>query len=246
MLRFVSEGIVCRIFIILKQVKHNQLVHYFFCVSKLSFLKKSKLLLWLPIWFCTLIYFAYFSIWHWYTVNVMDDHLYMYTFFGWIPGVAGRRLSTVCKWPRLRHIQRHCRVHHIRVWKAEVESKSNEFSLFLICLNVCMFILYTNAEVETNRFMVQLFKMEDVSMGMWVEQFNSSKPVDYLHSLKFCQFGCIEDYYTAHYQSPRQMICMWDKLQQHGRPQCCNMRWQKMQQNHSVPPQNRNFEKKKQ
>lgn len=70
---------------------------------------------------------------------------------------------------------------------------------------------------------LRLFKMEDVSMGMWVEQFNSSKPVEYVHSLKFCQFGCIEGYYTAHYQSPRQMICLWKNLQQ-GRPQCCNMR----------------------
>ncbi|OIV95728.1 hypothetical protein TanjilG_05276 [Lupinus angustifolius] len=71
---------------------------------------------------------------------------------------------------------------------------------------------------------LRLFKMEDVSMGMWVEQFNSSKPVKYIHSLKFCQFGCIEDYYTAHYQSPRQMMCLWDKLQTRARPQCCNMR----------------------
>ncbi|PWA34308.1 galactosyltransferase family protein [Artemisia annua] len=71
---------------------------------------------------------------------------------------------------------------------------------------------------------LKLFKMEDVSMGMWVEQFNSTKRVEYVHSLKFCQFGCIEDYYTAHYQSPRQMLCMWNKLQLHGRPQCCNMR----------------------
>ncbi|KAG5032094.1 hypothetical protein JHK82_015684 [Glycine max] len=71
---------------------------------------------------------------------------------------------------------------------------------------------------------LRLFKMEDVSMGMWVEQFNSSKPVHYSHSLKFCQFGCIEDYYTAHYQSPRQMMCLWDKLQRNSRPQCCNMR----------------------
>lgn len=71
---------------------------------------------------------------------------------------------------------------------------------------------------------MQLFKMEDVSMGMWVGQFNSSRPVEYLHNLKFCQFGCIDDYYTAHYQSPRQMICMWNKLQM-GKPECCNMRW---------------------
>ncbi|KAF9609108.1 hypothetical protein IFM89_013362 [Coptis chinensis] len=71
---------------------------------------------------------------------------------------------------------------------------------------------------------LRLFKMEDVSMGMWVEQFSNKTRVEYVHSLKFCQFGCIDDYYTAHYQSPRQMICMWEKLRQHGQPVCCNMR----------------------
>ncbi|CAE5958425.1 unnamed protein product [Arabidopsis arenosa] len=71
---------------------------------------------------------------------------------------------------------------------------------------------------------LRLFKMEDVSMGMWVEKFNETRPVAVVHSLKFCQFGCIEDYFTAHYQSPRQMICMWDKLQRLGKPHCCNMR----------------------
>ncbi|XP_031492418.1 hydroxyproline O-galactosyltransferase GALT5-like [Nymphaea colorata] len=76
---------------------------------------------------------------------------------------------------------------------------------------------------EFEKHSLRLFKMEDVSMGMWVERFNASAPVEYLHDLKFCQFGCIDDYFTAHYQSPRQMICMWDKLQK-GRAQCCNMR----------------------
>ncbi|KAG5378973.1 hypothetical protein IGI04_026815 [Brassica rapa subsp. trilocularis] len=71
---------------------------------------------------------------------------------------------------------------------------------------------------------LRLFKMEDVSMGMWVEKFNETRPVEVVHSLRFCQFGCIEDYFTAHYQSPRQMICMWDKLQRLGKPHCCNMR----------------------
>ncbi|CAN6903544.1 unnamed protein product [Brassica oleracea] len=71
---------------------------------------------------------------------------------------------------------------------------------------------------------LRLFKMEDVSMGIWVEKFNETRPVAVVHSLRFCQFGCIEDYFTAHYQSPRQMMCLWDKLQRLGRPQCCNMR----------------------
>ncbi|KAK8918510.1 putative beta-1,3-galactosyltransferase 19 [Platanthera zijinensis] len=75
---------------------------------------------------------------------------------------------------------------------------------------------------EFEKHALRLFKMEDVSMGMWVEQFNNSRPVEYLHSPKFCQFGCIDDYYTAHYQSPRQMLCMWGKLQE-GKPECCNM-----------------------
>ncbi|CAN4086102.1 unnamed protein product [Withania somnifera] len=77
---------------------------------------------------------------------------------------------------------------------------------------------------EFDSLKLKLFKMEDVSMGMWVEQFNSTRPVQYVHSLKFSQSGCVDDYYSAHYQSPRQMICMWNKLQQQGRPLCCNMR----------------------
>ncbi|KAK5836852.1 hydroxyproline O-galactosyltransferase GALT4-like [Gossypium arboreum] len=90
---------------------------------------------------------------------------------------------------------------------------------YIISSDISQFIV---AEFEKHK--LRLFKMEDVSMGMWVEKFNSSKPVEYEHSLKFCQFGCVEDYYTAHYQSPRQMLCMWDKLINVGKPQCCNMR----------------------
>lgn len=90
---------------------------------------------------------------------------------------------------------------------------------YIVSSDIAQFIV---ADFEKHK--LRLFKMEDVSMGMWVEKFNSSKPVEYVHSLKFCQFGCIEDYYTAHYQSPRQMMCMWDKLQNQGKPQCCNMR----------------------
>ncbi|KAL6880051.1 hypothetical protein ACP4OV_011616 [Aristida adscensionis] len=70
---------------------------------------------------------------------------------------------------------------------------------------------------------LRLFKMEDVSMGLWVEQFNRTRPVEYVHNPKFCQFGCIDDYYTAHYQSPRLMLCMWQKLLE-GRTECCNVR----------------------
>ncbi|KAM7475586.1 hypothetical protein LguiB_022829 [Lonicera macranthoides] len=90
---------------------------------------------------------------------------------------------------------------------------------YIVSSDIAHFIV---SEFEERK--LRLFKMEDVSMGMWVEKFNSTRRVEYVHSLKFCQFGCIEDYYTAHYQSPRQMICMWNKLQLQGKAQCCNMR----------------------
>ncbi|KAM1786358.1 hypothetical protein ACFX12_039148 [Malus domestica] len=90
---------------------------------------------------------------------------------------------------------------------------------YILSSDIANFVV---SEFESRK--LRLFKMEDVSMGMWVEKFNSAKPVEYVHSFKFCQFGCVEDYYTAHYQSPRQMICMWDKLKRLGRPQCCSMR----------------------
>ncbi|KAK7290990.1 hypothetical protein RIF29_05812 [Crotalaria pallida] len=50
---------------------------------------------------------------------------------------------------------------------------------------------YIVSEFEMHR--LKLFKMEDASMGMWVDQFNSTKQVHYFHSFKFCQFGCVED-----------------------------------------------------
>ncbi|WJX56997.1 hypothetical protein P8452_42598 [Trifolium repens] len=90
---------------------------------------------------------------------------------------------------------------------------------YIISSDIARFIA---SEFEQQK--LKLFKMEDVNMGIWVKQFSSSREVKYIHNNKFCHYGCIEDYYIAHYQSPRQMICMWDKLQQEGKPLCCNMR----------------------
>eukprot|EP00250_Pteridium_aquilinum_P020560 c24859_g9_i1 orf=477-2558(-) len=89
---------------------------------------------------------------------------------------------------------------------------------YIITRDIATFIV---SEHKNNT--LRLFKMEDVSMGMWVVQYNLWHQVHYQHSWKFCQFGCIEDYYTAHYQSPRQMFCMWEKLLQ-GKAECCNVR----------------------
>ncbi|CAL4943789.1 unnamed protein product [Urochloa decumbens] len=90
---------------------------------------------------------------------------------------------------------------------------------YIVSSDIANFVAF---DMEKGR--LNLFKMEDVSMGMWVGRFNSSdNAVAYVHSPKFCQSGCVDDYLTAHYQSPAQMVCLWEKLRQE-RPQCCNAR----------------------
>ncbi|XP_031285856.1 hydroxyproline O-galactosyltransferase GALT2 isoform X1 [Pistacia vera] len=103
-------------------------------------------------------------------------------------------------------------------WPEEVYPPYANGPGYVISSDIAKFIVSKHGNQS-----LRLFKMEDVSMGMWVEQFNSTKPVQYSHNWKFCQYGCMEGYYTAHYQSPRQMICLWDKLVR-GRAQCCNFR----------------------
>lgn len=103
-------------------------------------------------------------------------------------------------------------------WPEEVYPPYANGPGYVISIDIAKFIISQRAKQS-----LRLFKMEDVSMGMWVEQFNSSTSVQYSHNWKFCQYGCMEDYYTAHYQSPRQMLCLWDKLAR-GRAHCCNFR----------------------
>nr|GLL18552.1 hydroxyproline O-galactosyltransferase GALT6-like [Ipomoea trifida] len=104
-------------------------------------------------------------------------------------------------------------------WPEEVYPPYANGPGYMISSDIANFIVS-----KFKKHKLKLFKMEDVSMGMWVESFNSTKPVEYVHSLKFCQSGCIQDYYTAHYQSPRQIMCLWNNLQKLGKPICCNMR----------------------
>ncbi|KAJ0975711.1 hypothetical protein J5N97_017676 [Dioscorea zingiberensis] len=103
-------------------------------------------------------------------------------------------------------------------WPEDVYPPYANGPSYIISQDIAKFIVSQHANQS-----LRIFKMEDVSMGMWVEQFNSSTPVQYSHHWKFCQYGCMENYYTAHYQSPRQMMCLWDKLAR-GRAHCCNYR----------------------
>nr|CAB3493629.1 unnamed protein product [Digitaria exilis] len=90
---------------------------------------------------------------------------------------------------------------------------------YIVSSDIASFVA---SEMEKGR--LNLFKMEDVSMGMWVGRFDGSRnAVVYAHSPNFCQSGCVDGYLTAHYQSPAQMVCLWEKLRL-GTPQCCNAR----------------------
>ncbi|XP_010275035.1 PREDICTED: hydroxyproline O-galactosyltransferase GALT2-like [Nelumbo nucifera] len=103
-------------------------------------------------------------------------------------------------------------------WPEEIYPPYANGPGYIISVDIAKFIIAQHANHS-----LRLFKMEDVSMGMWVEQFNTTNFVQYSHNWKFCQYGCMENYYTAHYQSPRQMLCLWDKLAR-GRAHCCNFR----------------------
>ncbi|XP_057861921.2 hydroxyproline O-galactosyltransferase GALT4 isoform X1 [Cryptomeria japonica] len=76
---------------------------------------------------------------------------------------------------------------------------------------------------------LEIFKMEDVSMGIWVLKYNETMVklgqelgVRYEDNWRFSQSGCTEGYLSAHYQSPRQMLCLWEKLNV-GSSQCCHI-----------------------
>nr|KYP52587.1 putative beta-1,3-galactosyltransferase 16 [Cajanus cajan] len=69
---------------------------------------------------------------------------------------------------------------------------------------------------------ILLFKLEDVAMGIWIEQFkNGGKEVHYVNDERFYNAGCESNYVLAHYQSPRMVLCLWEKLQKEHQPVCC-------------------------
>ncbi|TVU44517.1 hypothetical protein EJB05_03961, partial [Eragrostis curvula] len=104
-------------------------------------------------------------------------------------------------------------------WPEEVYPPYANGPGYVISSDIAQYILS-----ELDNKTLRLFKMEDVSMGMWVKKFSITRhSVEYLHDVRFYQPGCFDGYFTAHYQSPQHMICLWRKLQS-GSAQCCNVR----------------------
>ncbi|KAL2608122.1 hypothetical protein R1flu_026695 [Riccia fluitans] len=71
---------------------------------------------------------------------------------------------------------------------------------------------------------LKFFKLEDVAMGIWIEKYRRQhrRGIEYLDNQKFVSAGCEDNYVIAHYQNPRQMLCLWQELKTKGTPVCCD------------------------
>ncbi|XP_010546943.1 PREDICTED: hydroxyproline O-galactosyltransferase GALT3 [Tarenaya hassleriana] len=68
---------------------------------------------------------------------------------------------------------------------------------------------------------LKFFKLEDVAMGIWIQQYNQTvQTVNYVNDKRFHNSGCEPDYVLAHYQGPRLLLCLWQKLQR-NHSTCC-------------------------
>lgn len=102
-------------------------------------------------------------------------------------------------------------------WPDEVYPTYANGPGYIITRKIASFIVMQNRKKA-----LDLFKMEDVSMGLWVQQYQEAREnVQYVNVWKFFQAGCEDGYILAHYQTPRHMICMHKKLSK-GDAHCCN------------------------
>ncbi|XP_064958574.1 beta-1,3-galactosyltransferase GALT1-like isoform X2 [Musa acuminata AAA Group] len=71
---------------------------------------------------------------------------------------------------------------------------------------------------------LKMFKLEDVAMGIWIEEMkNKGMDINYKNENRINIDGCKAGYVVAHYQEPREMLCLWQKLRETHEPSCC--RW---------------------
>lgn len=69
---------------------------------------------------------------------------------------------------------------------------------------------------------LKMFKLEDVAMGIWIDNLRKKgMEIRYAMEERVYTDGCEAGYVVAHYQQPREMLCLWGKLQETHRAQCC-------------------------
>ncbi|KAL3511117.1 hypothetical protein ACH5RR_030518 [Cinchona calisaya] len=69
---------------------------------------------------------------------------------------------------------------------------------------------------------LKMFKLEDVAMGIWIADMKKQGlEIKYETDGRIFNEGCRDGYVIAHYQGPREMVCLWQKLQDSKRANCC-------------------------
>ena len=133
-------------------------------------------------------------------------------------GMACWNVSTVGSWSRLHNFKGHCKICRSR------SSRTNTSGWKMNSPYAHKLILYYPVTHWSWLIFIlpKLFKLEDVAMGIWIQQYkNSGQEVNYANDERFYNEGCDTDYVLAHYQSPRLMMCLWEKLQKESQPVCC-------------------------
>ncbi|KAK1385538.1 hydroxyproline O-galactosyltransferase GALT3 [Heracleum sosnowskyi] len=88
---------------------------------------------------------------------------------------------------------------------------------YIISRDIAKFIVQAHQKRD-----LKLFKLEDVSMGIWIEKFKEhGHKVQYISDERFYNAGCEPNYILAHYQNPRMVLCLWEKLQKEHKADCC-------------------------
>ncbi|XP_042482961.1 beta-1,3-galactosyltransferase GALT1-like isoform X1 [Macadamia integrifolia] len=71
--------------------------------------------------------------------------------------------------------------------------------------------------------LLKMFKLEDVAMGIWIaEMKKEGLDVRYEKEERVYNGGCNDGYVIAHYQGPREMLCLWQKLEDGKGAKCCD------------------------
>lgn len=62
-------------------------------------------------------------------------------------------------------------------------------------------------------------------MGIWIAELkNSGSKISYRMENRVYHEGCHDGYVVAHYQSPREMLCLWQNLRKENKARCCGNR----------------------
>ncbi|WOK96831.1 beta-1,3-galactosyltransferase GALT1-like [Canna indica] len=71
---------------------------------------------------------------------------------------------------------------------------------------------------------LKMFKLEDVAMGIWIEEMKKEGVhINYVNEMRIHSDGCGNGYMVAHYQEPRELLCLWQKLHENHQPICCEL-----------------------